>query len=217
MLSGREPLWGFAERKLRAPLLQSGAACRDPAGRISSVQEQPCEASRRTRAMQGPQQLRARLTSGPAAPAGLSTDGSPPGGASEKCPPRGHLFKSAFLCHSGFQLVCVSVLWLLCFRLLGKSMETTALLKPPVVPKDSFNPCQGILIQELLFNLLSCRYRWSKNFWPYIYIEAGIAQELNCNYSSGWVTSSALLRQERVSIQPALCSLQHNSTQPAWI
>lgn len=127
MLSGREPLWGFAERKLRAPLLQSGAACRDPAGRISSVQEQPCEAPRRTRAMRGPQQLGARLTSGPAAPAGLSTDSSPPGGAGEKCPPRGHLFKSAFLCHSGFQLVCVSVLWLLCFRLLGKSMEMTAL------------------------------------------------------------------------------------------
>lgn len=95
-------------------------------------------------------------------------------------------------------------------------MEMTALLKP-VVPKDSFNPYQGIL-EELLLSLLSCRYRWSKDFCPDIYTEAGTACELSCNYSSGWVTSSAWLRQERVSIQQALCSLQHhNSTQPAWI
>lgn len=79
------------------------------------------------------------------------------------------------------------------------------------MPKDSFNPYQGIL-EELLLSLLSCRYRWSKDFCPDIYTEAGTARELNCNYSSGWVTSSAQLRQEWVSIQLTLLPLLPSST-----
>lgn len=50
MLSGWDTLWGFAERKLWAPLLQRSALCRDAEGAISSAQGQPCETPWRTRA-----------------------------------------------------------------------------------------------------------------------------------------------------------------------